>query len=114
MAKGGTPLTVFKASRPHRRRGNVSRITFAAFFLFLHSTFLQFPKLKLLIIFFFLDVFIPDVYFAYSRSGISKVKINLYSAFLLLTKFKANVFLYLFRLIKVMRFIAENMTRDQI
>lgn len=32
MAKGGTPLTVFKASRPHRRRGNVSGITFAVFF----------------------------------------------------------------------------------
>lgn len=32
MAKGGTPLTVFKASRPHRRRGNVSGITFVVFF----------------------------------------------------------------------------------
>lgn len=50
MAKGGTPLTVFKASRPHRRRGNVSGITFAVFFR-CYSAFLQFPKLKLLIIF---------------------------------------------------------------
>lgn len=60
LAKGGTPLTVFKASRPHRRRGNVSGITFAVFFR-CYSAFLQFPKLKLLII--FLDA---TSYFAYT------------------------------------------------
>lgn len=59
MAKGGTPLTVFKASRPHRRRGNVSGITFAVFF----CRFLAISETEIAHYFFRpRSLFIPDVF----------------------------------------------------